>query len=654
MHRKYIIFFSLFFILGAGTKTLGQIREKATLSQKKQQLDSLSKEIEDAFFSSDYVLVIDNAPFAITLSEDIENEEEFFKIKSILGNTFLKLNDTIQARGIFSEMTRKAQFTKNISRETSTYIDLGNTYVDSDPELAIKYFKKVIPYSKKTEDIPRLFVAHFNLAEVYLNQKEKANAKYHIDNALNYAVQSEVEIYTSSVHMLLGRFYLEENNIEEAIRYFEISNQQAEDLNFKDLILENYKYHLKALKQKKDYKAIFELGQLYEPLREEKYESDRISELEIAKAKYNTDKYRQTIKTNELEKRLVNEKAAESRAFNYLAIVTVILLVITLIMFFINARRRKRLLVNLRDKNHQYLIAKEKSDQLAQAKTNFFSTVSHELRTPLYGIIGLSSSLLEDNKEQSLHQDIKSLKFSADYLLALINDVLQLNKLEEKQGQAIESDPFEIRALIKNIVKSFDFMLEQNNNEIIINIASNIPNFIMGDATKISQILINLIGNACKFTEDGIITVSIDQESNSHKNISLKFKVSDTGIGIAKDKQKRIFDEFTTVSSENKYQGTGLGLSIVKKLLDIHKATMDFHSDLGKGTVFSFIISFNKIDENEIQGQSSLIDYNKILEGKHVLVVDDNRINQVVTRKIIENNKMTLETASNDGTEEHL
>ncbi|HBL80785.1 MAG TPA: hypothetical protein DDZ79_13115 [Aequorivita sp.] len=320
---------------------------------------------------------------------------------------------------------------------------------------------------------------------------------------------------------------------------------------------------------------------------------------------------------------------------------------IFLVILYISHRGRKKLTLTLKEKNQQYLKAKQKSEKLALAKSKFFSTVSHELRTPLYGVIGLSSVLLEDESLKSHRADLKNLKFSADYLLALINDVLQISKLESNTLEEMRV-PFDLRELTQSIVSSFQYALVQNKNTLHVNISDNIPNTIIGDRVRLSQILMNLVGNAIKFTTNGNIYITAQEKSISENGVDIQFSIEDNGIGIPKGKQKAIFEEFQQVDSENfKIQGTGLGLTIVKKLLEASNSSIKLKSEPGKGSTFSFTLKF-EIMKHLLQDK--VLGDNNILTGKRILVVDDNRINQIVTKKILENNGMIAVIAENGDT----
>ena len=222
--------------------------------------------------------------------------------------------------------------------------------------------------------------------------------------------------------------------------------------------------------------------------------------------------------------------------------------------------------------------------------------------------------LNEGNKRKFLkhEKDLKLLKFSADYLLALINDVLQINKIDSKKIDE-ESSLFNLRELIETITSSFEYMRIQNDNLISINISDDIPELIKGNSVRLSQILMNLISNACKFTENGNVFVKAEVLSLKNKETSIKFTIKDTGIGIAKNKQESIFDEFSQVDSHN-YQGngSGLGLPIVKKLLAASNSDITLESELGKGSTFHFIVAFEKQKGIRTQSLPDLSALNKM------------------------------------------
>ncbi|MNX32754.1 Aerobic respiration control sensor protein ArcB [compost metagenome] len=299
------------------------------------------------------------------------------------------------------------------------------------------------------------------------------------------------------------------------------------------------------------------------------------------------------------------------------------------------------LIKNIRFKkqnNLELLKAKEIAEEASLLKTQFISTISHELRTPLYGVVGITNMLLEEHKELSQSQHLSSLKFSARYLLSLVNDILQINKIEENKV-VLENLTFNISDEITMIKNSLSFLSQKNNNKIKVDIDPCIPEYLIGDKLRLAQILMNLVSNALKFTKDGEVEIIVKLSKVEERIYFLEFHIIDNGVGIAVVDQGKIFEKFVQVGRKDEdYQGTGLGLSIVKRLLGLFGSTINLESDIGAGTSFSFVIPFehnpqktkNIINEIEVDLTSN--------EVYKILIVEDNLINQLVTKKIIEKN----------------
>lgn len=360
--------------------------------------------------------------------------------------------------------------------------------------------------------------------------------------------------------------------------------------------------------------------------------------------------YKKNLEKNELSNQLQTALVKSQNYWNrFLSIIT-ISSILLIVFLFRHYRTRQLYIQKLKAKNQEYLHAKNESEELAKAKITFFSTVSHELRTPLYGVIGLSSALMDDPKLKSHEEDLQSLKFSADYLLALINDVLQINKIDSKTLDE-HLEEIDIREFITNISSSFEFMCIENSNKIHITIDSKLPKIITANTTRLSQILINLIGNACKFTQAGDIYINLEEKKRLDDQVCILFTIKDNGIGIPPENHLSIFNEFSQVGSNGyTYQGTGLGLPIVKKLLDLSNTKIHLTSKLNEGTTFSFILSFTFTDQVTPTQRSIIWANPDALKGKKILIVDDNYINQLVTKKILKKFEV-LCTIANNGQE---
>jgi CheY-like chemotaxis protein len=246
--------------------------------------------------------------------------------------------------------------------------------------------------------------------------------------------------------------------------------------------------------------------------------------------------------------------------------------------------------------------------------------------------------ILDEHKELANSPHLTSLKFSAKYLLSLVNDILQINKIEENR-LVLENLIFNVGDELNTVKNSLQFIANRNKNAILTEIDPAIPEFLIGDKLRLSQIFMNLISNALKFTTNGQVKIKANLVNVEGNTNFIKFVVSDNGIGIAKDDQAKIFDKFVQIErKEDDYQGTGLGLAIVSRLIDLFGSKIQLESTAGEGTTFTFTIGFEhnvaKADEiiNNIE-----VDLTSSQIFK-VLVVEDNKINQIVTRKIIEKN----------------
>jgi signal transduction histidine kinase/ActR/RegA family two-component response regulator len=337
-----------------------------------------------------------------------------------------------------------------------------------------------------------------------------------------------------------------------------------------------------------------------------------------------------------------------SKLINILALALIsILSLLSLSLYKNNINRNKSNLL-LHEKNNELIIAKEKVEKASQARADFLSTVSHELRTPLNAINGITHLLLEEKPKKSQLHYLSSLKFSGNYLTTFINEILEINKIESNKVE-VENINFNLKELLENIQNSLKEVATKNNNSFVLEIDPNIPDNLMGDPTKLSQIFMNLVNNALKFTKDGNVTTITKLVCLQDGNAILSFAIIDTGIGIPKDKLATVFESFSQGSVEinRKYGGTGLGLTIVKKLIKLMGGQINLESTVGKGSKFSFELEF-KVNENQVPIEKKPLTHNKsILKGRNILLVEDNKINQMITKKMLENKGVSCEVIGN-------
>lgn len=306
--------------------------------------------------------------------------------------------------------------------------------------------------------------------------------------------------------------------------------------------------------------------------------------------------------------------------------------------------------ITLQQKARQELItAKEHAERTSHFKSEFLSIMSHEIRTPMNAVIGTTNLLLSEDPRPEQLEYLNTLKFSSENLLAIINDILDYNKIEAGKLQ-LSKTPFNIHQLAQNIRQSFFSKALEKNLVIELISDSTIPKFLMGDQTRLGQILINLVNNAVKFTSAGKVTILLEKEQINNKEVLVNFKVIDTGIGISAHSLDVIFDPFIQGEQviNNEYGGTGLGLAITKRLIELYQSSIEVISELGKGTQFSFSILFD-IAEPVVTAPDDMTPVNvpMSLNGINILVVDDNKMNIMIASKFLKKWQANVDEALN-------
>jgi PAS domain S-box-containing protein len=282
------------------------------------------------------------------------------------------------------------------------------------------------------------------------------------------------------------------------------------------------------------------------------------------------------------------------------------------------------------------IFARQKAEEAAQSKQLFMSTMSHEIRTPLNEVIGITNLLMQGHPREDQMDFIKTLKFSGNHLLTLVNDVLDYNKMES--GKIVfEQTQFNLSDFLEEIIRSYSFRSKAKNLSFDLKKDQSLPIEVIGDPIRLNQILSNLLSNALKFTNHGGITVLVHELSRTGNQIKIEFTVSDTGIGIPKEKHMVIFDGFTQASADTtrQYGGTGLGLAICKKLIELQGGSIFIESEPGRGSTFRFAISLGVSEKTSDFLKTEVQENYSGLEGKKVLIAEDNKINFFVANKFL-------------------
>lgn len=529
------------------------------------------------------------------------------------------------------------------------YNNLGNIYCfeKKQYEKGIHFYENSLKYSQKLADSNQIFVTKLNIAWAYfdIGQFEKGFPSLEFINKSNQKYGDDTTI--TLVNMLNGMYFGHKGNFKKANSYFlnaikfgKLENENS-DLSYAHL--EYSKYLLK----KGDYKNAYENLSRYNIITDQLYNKEKLKKANVAGINLELDEYKRQIDKIETEKEVQLQSLRKSKIIVILFVIVFAILLLLLYTLFKNNNFKKKTNAALSQTNKELIIAKEKAEEASIVKSQFVSTISHELRTPLYGVVGMTNMLIDEHKELANSPYMNSLKLSAKYLLSLVNDILQINKIENNRI-VLEHLTFNISDEINMIKSSLSYMAKTNNNTIRVTIDPKIPEYLIGDKLRLCQIIMNLVSNALKFTKNGEVYIKIALVNVNCQSHFLEFQIQDNGIGIAAADQEKIFEKFIQVGrKETDYQGTGLGLSIVKQLLGQFKSDIVVESVIGKGTLMKFVIEFefNPDKTNEIINNIQ-VDLTST-QSVNILVVEDNHINQMITRKTIEKNNYKCSVVDN-------
>lgn len=602
------------------------------------------------FFSLENEKSLSLAKTALHHAIELNDDELIAKSYNLIGLNFDEYLYTNKAVEYYEKGIKHANLTQNDSVKQWLYNNLGNVYAYSEVNItkSILYYKKALEYAIKIRDEVEINYIKQNIASAYFAEKKYNIGKIYLDEISNYILRNGQVEARLTYYSLLGEYYdnLENDVLTEKYytRAIEISKENKQELiesNIADLYLKVSSFY----GRKKEYEKAYHYLYKSEVLKDKIYNDDKIANIKDTQSSIELDEYKRQIDKIEEENRLYIKSLNFNKTVNILLISLYIVIGILFALLYKNQKVRQSLNTKLEIQNSKLEIAKLNAEENANLKSQFVSTVTHEIRTPLYGIIGLIDLLVLEHKEFKNNQKMKSLNFSANYLLMLINDVLQTNKLESR-NVIVDSNKFSIDQVFKKVINSLQYLAKQNQNKVELNIENDFPKYVYGDKTKFLQIIMNLITNSLKFTTNGHIQIDVKTVKKTEKDIDIHIVIKDDGIGIDEKEQKLIFNKFIQLNrKQTDYQGTGLGLYIVKSLVEILNGKIVLKSKENIGTAVHLDLKFKlNSEENLLDSKKSI---KKIKRGIKVLIVEDNKINQLVTKKILEKNGFITKVVDN-------
>ena len=488
-------------------------------------------------------------------------------------------------------------------------------------------------------------------ANIFISIEKYESAATNFNSLVVNNDVSEKEYLTTKAYLGLARMHFTRGNLEESIQNGLSALQLATDNNFSQEVFEANELLGRAYEKNERYDLSLIHNRNLLEIRDSIFTIEKARTAAKTADKIQFDFMNEEIRRQDQRIEELNESANRSEITAILT--SAFLTIISLLAVSLYRNNQIKLKTNdlLQTKNKELQAARDAAVQAMEAKTNFLSTVSHELRTPLYAVTGLTHLLMEENPNENQMEHLKSLKFSGDYLLNFINDILQINKIDADKLEPLNIE-FSLKKVLTEVINSLQQSAKANKTKLILDYDEEIPGKLLSDPLKLSQIFMNLVGNAIKFTKNGEVVVIAKLRKKEEEDVTVYFEVRDTGIGISMEQQEHIFDSFEqgSVQINREYGGTGLGLTIVKSLLGLFDSKIQLESEPGKGSSFFFELDLKSKDSliDDLHFEITQKEYD--LNGLNVLVVEDNKINQVITRKMLNKRGISCDIANN-GTE---
>lgn len=508
---------------------------------------------------------------------------------------------------------------------TQLYFNTGNAYYFKDSiEKASEYYYKAYEAGERSNNPKVISFANITLGEFLLIERNLPElATVYLRKSYDYYSSNNALSYKSYTLGLLGIASLSLGNENEAFRLFnemEALFPKFIDTRNKAEIIEKVADACSKNHPAKAYKYL----KIKQDIDKEIFDENSQNELLKLKSDYRLKEKEFEIST--LKNTNLNQTLIGSLLILFLAAIGV--------FAYILWSQKSR----LKENNVELKKAKQKAIKLAKSKTDFLATMSHEIRTPMNGVIGMANILAGDNPRPDQKENLEILKFSADNLLLLINDILDLSKIDSGKIE-LEQNEFDLQGHIQKLFSIFKAANKKKNVDLKLDFQlENLSKQLIGDTLRLNQVVTNLFNNALKFTDKGTVTLKIKNLDQRKDKIKIRFEIIDTGIGISEKNQKSIFEKYQQAENETSrlYGGTGLGLNIAKEIIELHGGELKLQSDLGIGSNFFFEIEFPlSAKAVEIPVHSKTNYKSTDLNGMKILLAEDNKVNQMVAKRLL-------------------
>ncbi len=589
-------------------------KEALDRSQKIKYLKGTGRGLNNkgaiCWLKGDYNKGLETLREALVIAKDNHIEDLKARIYNNMGNIYRDKGDLSNAFKFYQWALEINQELGDELAQSAVMMSISNIHFDLyDYDNALEYANRCLKIFLKYEDHKRLVTIYHSLGNIYLKKEDKENALINFKKSLELSEPNTIGNMLANSG--IGKVYYKQKIFDKSRKYLNQALEQSETLaNIEGTIIAHF-YLGRIFFDECNYKeALYHFDIAYDLANEHSRKHDVMSIHEMYAKVYEkmgdiTEAYENLKRFEQLKETIFQQNTFD-----------------------------KLRNLQIRGEIDYAIKEKELAEQNARLKQQFIANMSHEIRTPMNAIVGMTRLLKEKEPRPDQLKYLNAISQSADNLLVIINDILDFSKIEAGKIN-IEQIDFSLKEILKNVVQLLRFKAEEKGITIRFDIGENIPDTLIGDPTRVSQILMNLAGNSVKFTEKGGVQILCELIHSNEEEIKIAFHVIDTGIGISEEYVQKIFESFTQAGTDvaRKYGGTGLGLTISKQLVELMNGTITVKSQLGEGTTFTFTIPFKSGDKTHIV-QKDAFTYSEqdidILNKTKLLIVDDNEFNTIL------------------------
>ena len=585
----------------------------------------------------DYPNALNDYLNALKTAEETGSKMRVAEDYRIIAEIYDKLGNYPAAVENYLNSSKVALGIGNMQYAAVAYLNLGELcYKQRDYSGALKNYLHSLKIREENK-LSDYEIAMLNneVGLVYFMQGNYPLAQKYCLHALQFYEKINARYQIAWSYNLLGNIYQRQGNLSEALMYETNSLSVAEKVNARDVKERAYASLAEINAALKNYKAAYDNEVLFKREYDTIYNKENEKKVTSLQMQYEFNKQRDSLRAEQFKKDTVAQQQMQ-RQKTYTGIGLAGFILLASLLFFVY-----RSYINQRKATAAMALARMRAEQSEKFKEKFLANMSHEIRTPMNAVLGMANLVLDTPLSDKQKNYVSAIKKSSENLLVILNDILELSKLEAGK-MLLENTPFVLRDQVTHVMDVMRFKAQEKGLHFIAAVADDVPSVLVGDAIRLNEVLLNLLGNAVKFTHDGFVKLEVATtgESVNPQVCSVEFKIKDTGIGMSMEQQQRIFESFVQGDNDisRKYGGTGLGLAISKTLIELQGGTIGVKSEMGKESEFSFNIPYGIGEENHMikPVEKKESDYSALSKLK-LLVVEDNEFNQVVIKDTLEN-----------------